>query len=108
MDVRNLTIQKIPVGDLRFSSHADGDNLVMQGNLSGNNRVEISGSIHAGDRNMDLHANLQKLEMKLVQELAKEYVSRLSGNIKGEIHVQGTPESHELPASFILIRLLLP
>ena len=92
VDVRNLTIQKIPVGDLRFGSHADGDNLVMQGNLSGNNRVEISGSIHAGDRNMDLHANLQKLEMKLVQELAKEYVSRLSGNIKGEIHVQGTPE----------------
>lgn len=93
VDIRNLAIQQIPVGDLRFNSHMVGDSLVMEGNLAGNNQLAFAGNLQTRNRNIDLRATLGKLETRLIQELAKEYISRLSGNINGEIHLQGAMDN---------------
>jgi hypothetical protein len=89
----NLAVFNIPVGEFNFHSATSGDSLVLQGGLSGFNRVNFDGSIHLNSRKVNIQTRLQKIDMNLIQELTKDIFSRLSGQITGELQLKGSPDS---------------
>ncbi|MCU7548031.1 translocation/assembly module TamB [Chitinophagaceae bacterium LB-8] len=90
---KNLAVYNIPVGDLNFHSNTSGDSLVMNGSISGNNQLDFSGSIHPVHERINVHTRLQKLDINLAQEFTKEWLTRVSGQISGELQLAGSPDS---------------
>jgi len=88
--IKELAFQNIPIGDLQIYSETSQDSLQMKGSITGNNQADFSGSMHSDKGEISANLRLQKVDMKLAQELLKEYVSRMSGNVTADFHVAGT------------------
>lgn len=93
MQVKNLAVYDIPVGDLNIHSSTGGDSLILNGDISGNNQLEFSGHIHARNGGMNLETRLKKLDMSLVQGFTKDFLSRVSGQVTGALTLESTADS---------------
>ncbi len=90
LDIRNLEIRKTPVGDLNVHSASQHDSLAIVGSITGNNRLAFSGGIHPAKGSVDIDAQIQKLDIRLLQQFVSDYLSRLAGDITGNLQVRGT------------------
>ena len=90
VDIKELAIQNIPIGDLQIYSETSPDSLQMRGSITGNNQADFGGSMHLDKGEISANLRLQKIDMKLVQEFLKEHVSRMSGNVAADFHLAGT------------------
>ena len=90
VDIKELAVQNIPVGDLQIYSETSPDSLQIKGSITGNNQADFGGSMHSDKGEISANLRLKKIDMKLVQEFLKEYVSRMSGNVTADFHLAGT------------------
>ncbi|ANE50837.1 translocation/assembly module TamB domain-containing protein [Flavisolibacter tropicus] len=86
----NLAVHDIPIGDLQFHSKSIGDSLVIQGGLSGMNQLKFNGNVHLVNRGVGLQVHLEKLNTELIESYAKDILTRLSGNITGDVQLAGS------------------
>jgi hypothetical protein len=95
-EIRGLAYQKIPVGELVINSATAEDGLKLNGSIKGNNMVDFNGSMHPENGNIAATLTLQKLDMNLIHEFIKDYISRTSGNITGDFQLAGTTKDPRL------------
>ena len=88
--IKQAAIKNIPVGDLQIFSETKGDSLQVSGTLSGKTEANFDGSINATTDNMRLGLQLKNVDVNLIQQFAKEYISRTAGNCSAELIFSGT------------------
>ena len=96
LEIKNLAIQGISVGDFHLNSRSVSEKLELSGNLKGNTDLEFSGNIDPAKGNFDVQARIQKLNLSLVREFASDFLSRGSGNVSAELHLTGSTAKPEL------------
>ena len=96
LGIRNLAIQAVPVGNLELSSRSVSEKLELSGNLKGNTDLDFSGNIDPAGGNFDMKARIEKLNMKLIREFAKDFLTRASGNISADLHLTGSMTKPQL------------
>jgi translocation and assembly module TamB len=90
MNATNLSVLDIPIGNLRFQSNSSGDSLAFHGGLSGANQMGFNGHVHLTNRGLQVQTRLEKININMIQALAKDVIGGLSGNITGDFQVAGT------------------
>ncbi|MBO9199408.1 MULTISPECIES: translocation/assembly module TamB domain-containing protein [Niastella] len=90
IDARGIAYDNIPIGDFTLKSKTIGDSILMQGALSGANQLDIHGGIGLREKAFAVQAELQRLDMNMIYEFTKDFLSQLSGKVTADVHIAGT------------------
>lgn len=99
LNVPTLVVNEEPVGQLNIQANqkAASKTILVDAELQGEkDRVELTGSYDISSRGLDLTADLQKMEMRLLDPFLAGVIRQSKGMLTGTIDVSGTPETPKI------------
>ena len=93
----SLTVGSTPAGSIRASavwdSGADKVNLYLRNYVSGKEALSASGIYHPKEREAELTANLDKMNLLMAKPFLGKFVSEISGGLSGTVYAGGPIDS---------------
>lgn len=89
--VKDLAINKIPVGDLRTEAYLqEGVALVeIENELEGKETIKLGGRLKLDNLEFDLSGKLEQAEINIFEPFLSNYLSEMGGQITGNIQLTG-------------------
>ena len=89
--VEQLTYKKVAIGNVNLKTEIGNDKIIsVKGGISGPNNLTIDGGYNTNDNTFVISSQVQQLNLKAVEAFSQGQLKRTSGNVHGNLFVNGT------------------
>ncbi len=89
--IQQLTFKKVPIGDLVVKTEINSNqNITVKGGITGPNNLTLDGGYNTNDNTFSISTEIQQLNLKAVEAFSQGTITRTSGNLHGNVFVNGT------------------
>lgn len=89
--ITDLSFQKVPIGNVAINTTINNNQSIdIKGGITGANNLTIDGGYNINDQNFAISSKIQQLNVKAIEAFSQGQITRSSGNVRGNIYVNGT------------------
>ena len=98
IQISELEMYETPIGTLDLKANTQANKrIATQIQLSGNeNSMDITGSLHPSNKDLDFNVNIGQLQMKSVQGLSANAIEDAEGFISGNLSIKGKTDAPQV------------
>lgn len=90
LEIQNITVNENPVGNLDVDATSQGELIDVAIQMTGSqNDLEVAGTINTDAQTMNLTADIQKLQLKLMDPFLQQYIAESEGYISLKATIKG-------------------
>ena len=89
--IKQFTFKKVPIGDVAVKTEINSEqNITVKGGITGPNNLTMDGGYNTNDNTFSISTEIQQLNLKAVEAFSQGMITRTSGNVHGNVFVNGT------------------